>query len=254
MPAENDNDLLDLLTRPMSTSEFNQFKDVFASTDMKAMMRAYHAASALNGARGFVLELFQTKQIPPTVMLQAIMQICLENIQQLGPEINADLTKTWLGLPAVFCESWAQLVLDAMQSQRENLNAETAPELEDMYALWKAAIPPAQDLRQVNVQNLEMTRQVHQVFYQYQENLKLQADLALEDIDYLDMWMHLILQVYIFTYLDGAELYYLFAGNADLVSAQILTFIYLLQAVEGYEDLLLPENKDKLMALLQSVN
>lgn len=254
MLTEDNDEFVDLLTRPMSESEISQFKDVLASADMKVMMRAYHSEAALNGARGFVLELFQDKNVPPTVMLQALMQICLENIQQLGPEIRTDLTQVWLNLPAVFCESWTQLVLDAMQSQRENLKTNAVPELEEMYARWKAAIPSPQDLRQAHVRDLDLTRQVYQVFYQFQEQLKIQPDIALEEVDYLDIWMHLILQVYIFTYLDGAELYYLFASNAELVSAQILTFVYLLQAVEGYEDLLLPENKKQLMALLQPSN
>ncbi len=254
MQAEDEEEIIEMLTKPMTESEMSEFHEVLASSDMKAMIRAYHSDTALGAVRGLVLELFQDKSVPPPVMLQAIMRLCLENIQQLGPEIKADLADVWLDLPAVFCESWTQLVLDAMQNQRENLKAPPTPELEEMYSLWKRAIPLAQDLRQTNVRNLDLTEQVYQVFYQFQEHLKIQPDSALEEVDYLDIWMHLILQIYIFTYLDGAELYYLFANNAGLVSAQILPFVYLLQAVEGYEDLLLPENKAELLELLQPSN
>ena len=123
-----------------------------------------------------------------------------------------------------------------------------------MYRLWKAAMPPAQSLRQSQVRGLEQTEQVYQVFYQFQTQLKMQPDIALKPVDYLELWMHLILQLYIFTYLEDGELYYLFSNNALLISAQMSGFIALLQAVEGYEDLLLPENKEQLMSLLQSSN
>lgn len=245
-------DLSAILADTLSEEELQEFKDILDSESFHVMVRAYHAQAALETIRFVVLGLIEKENLPVEVMLTALVGMWLELTAKLSGKLNsAKLQEIWSNHPTGLCQLLLQHAVDIMQQAEDELDMSVAPELEEMYADWNSRLPGllAEENLPENWQKWASLTQT--ALRNFHNELQSTSGLQIEDIDYYDAWTHMLLQFYLFTYFPQAEFYYLLSTNWHLFAAQHDQLFTLFLMLRGYEELLLPENRDKLLDLMQ---
>lgn len=243
---------VELLTKPMSESELAYYQDVVSDKQFKTMIRAYHSQAAMETAQKLILKFFEEKQTAPEVILFALVATWLDNTCKINPEVfNEEFRNAWLPLPNIFCQALLQHAVGVFNQHRGGLNSEYAPELEEYYQRWQALRPALLDEVEQNEEHfLEQAQEICGRLLYLQTYLLQECKFSMELMDFHNLWTQLLVQNYIFTYFTRVDLYYLMAANWRHMALEITDFLELLQAVRGFEELMDPEKSEQLNALL----
>jgi len=240
-----------LLDQTMSEEELQSFETIMDSENFQEMVRAYHAVSALNTIRYVVLGLIEKESIPVEIMLSALIAVWIDQTAVLHPKLDLDsMRNTWLSDPESLCKVLLQHAVDSMYEKEHELKQDIAPELIDMYQQWQERLPAFLSAGQIPERWQELLEETYLALKNFQVELQNNTRLQLENVDYQNVWTHMLLQFYLFTYFKQPDFYYVLATNWNIFSQRNPLLIELLSMLRGYEELLLPENRDKLVSLL----
>jgi len=252
MNKENEQEMLDLLTRPMSETELSQYQEFMDSDGFQTMLRAYHTQAALDAARQVVSGFFTQHPLSYEVMLMALTGIWLDNLGKLDKQFDKQMIGVWMHSPVALCQVLLQFAIDALNDKAAEVREDYPPELEELYVAWKKFLPkPQANELNPSPEMLQQANIVLEAMESFQAKLEQDPDLRLQAEDYLDVWTHVILQTYIFGSFEKAEFYFLLSHNWQCFIQTMPTVLRLLLMLRGYEELLLPENRDKLNNLMQ---
>jgi len=249
---DNEQEMLDLLTRPMSETELSQYQEFMDSDSFQTMVRAYHTQTVLDAARQVVSGFFTQHPLPYEVMLMALTGIWLNNLGKLDKQFDQQMIGVWMRSPAALCQVLLQFAIDALNNKGAEVREDYPPELEELYVAWKQFLPKSQaDEFKPSPEMLQQAKIILAALEGFQAKLEQDSSLRLQAEDYLDVWTHVLLQTYIFDRFETANFYFLLSHNWQCFIQTMPTVLRLLLMLRGYEELLLPENRDKLNNLMQ---
>lgn len=252
MNTTNDEDLLELLTKPMSEAELKTYQDLIDGDHFQQMMRAYHTQTTLEAMRQLLRRCFEEQRFSFESVFVSVTSMWLKRLSQMNPQFDDDAILLWMKTPALLAQILLQFALDTLQDKKEQVDKSYPVEMEEMYQIWQRILPQKVGAdTAVSYKLLQETQRVLAVFETVQQKLESDPQLKVEAIDYLEIWTQLLLQLYIFAVLDEPELYYLLFKNWHLFSSTLPTLLSLLILLRGYEELLMPQNRDKFNGLMQ---
>lgn len=252
MNTTNDEDLLELLTKPMSEAELKTYQDLIDGDHFQQMMRAYHTQTTLEAMRQLLRRCFEEQRFSFESVFVSVTSMWLKRLSQMNPQFDDDAILLWMKTPALLAQILLQFALDTLQDKQEQVDKSYPVEMEEMYQIWQRILPQKVGAdTAVSYKLLQETQRVLAVFETVQQKLESDPQLKVEAIDYLEIWTQLLLQLYIFAVLDEPELYYLLFKNWHLFSSTLPTLLSLLILLRGYEELLMPQNRDKFNGLMQ---
>lgn len=236
----------EILTAPMSEEELQKYIGALNSEEGQALIRDYHKSELLAGAQQTVIELVKQENFHMTELLLACIEIWLNNLNNLHESFDTAFIDRWKAVPDILCRVLLYQASEAFKTQQNQMINDIAPETEELAAFWLTTLPqnPEADPRPEFREACLITFETYQQDAQKVEGLKVLA------VDYLEVWTHLILQLYTLGILRDDEPYLLLATHWDLFMNRFPDIMEALVLLEGYEDLLLPENKSKLEATL----
>lgn len=242
----------DELVRPLSQAELQKYQDVLDSESFKDMVHFYHADAAISSIRMVLLKTFkQGAQLE--AVLAAVANVWLDCVARVEPLLNDQTMANWQRLPHLLVQILLQQAVDVLNRPLANIRTDYNPELEELYKEWKAAMPApitSDEQAVLDVQH-EQAKTIYQnltIFRSKVEN----SGLELKELDYIEVWSLIVLQIYIFGYLEKPDFYYVLDTNWNLYLKRLGEIISLLVAFTGYESLLLPENRAKLDEFMQT--
>lgn len=243
-----------LLTKPMSEAELAQYQSVLGSDAFQDVVRSYHASAALQAIRHLVLE-FCKAGVSLEAMITALANVWIDSMVRVESRMDAESQRNWRSQPQLLVQILFQQAVVAMQENEAQLERGVPPELREQAAEWSKALPeplgelqegdPALDLQ---LKNLEHS-------YQYLTELRKQleaSELKLEANDYLEVWTQVLLQAFIYGQLKQPELYFTIDTNWDLFLDRLASIVSLMFLLKNEEYLLLPENRLRLAAHVQT--
>jgi hypothetical protein len=238
----------EILTAPMSEAELQQYMGALNSEEAQAMIRDYHKSELLAGAQQTVMELVKQQDFHVTEILLASIDIWLNNLNTLHEEsFDNAFVNRWKAVPDILCRVLLYQASEAFKSQQHQMEADVAPETEEMVRDWLRALPnnPETDPRP------EFREACLIAFETYEQDAKKIENLKVLAVDYMEVWTHILLQIYILGILQESEPYLLLATHWPLFMNRFPDIMEALVLLKGYEELLLPENKDQLAAVLR---
>lgn len=251
----SDEELYDLITRPLSAAELAEYQEVLSGEDFSLMVGRYHADAAISNMRTLVLEFFK-HGVSFEMMITALANVWLDNFDRLMPNLDAETVMSWRQMPQLLVQILLQQALDALNDQRDRLITEYPPEYKEMYQAWSEAIPaPQAAVTDPELLAAELERQGQQTLILYQHLSEFavqlqQTGFQLEQKDYLELWTQVLLQTYLFAQEGQQELYFLIQINWSLFMERLGQIVTLMTLLRGAEALLLPENRGELEHLL----
>lgn len=250
MPEQDSENLEDILRLALGEDDLSTYEEVLSSADFQLVIRAYHAQVVLQSIRDVVLGLIDRDQLPLEVMLKALVAVWLDKTSHLSPELNQHMSVAWIDNPLAFCQVLFQHAVDVMSDHRDELKLDLGPEIQDMYETWTGILPEVEcDPGQMPEDWDLLSDQTCTVLLGFDERLR-QKGLQIEEVDYHDAWTHVLLQLYIFAYMEVPDFYYVLVNNWGYFAQQMPMFLKLFLMLRGYEELLMPENRNKLLSLL----
>ncbi len=235
----------EIFVRPLSEQELAQFTTELNSEAGQAFIRSYHKSAMLSAAQELVYTLATAHPVAITDLVMACIDIWLEKLEPMHEAFNKNFAQRWKSIPDILCRTLLQQAVEALNAHRSDLSDFT-PEIEEMARDWVETLPlqqsqsPSTEGRQLCLSSFRnFDRQAEAI-----ENLKMRA------VDYLENWTHLLLQIYSLGVLRNADVYSLLASNWEYFLPRLPNILEALTLLEGYEHLLLPENKEQLTALL----
>lgn len=252
MSTTDDDDLLTLLTKPLSESELKHYQDLIEGEQFQQMVRAYHTQATLDALRQVVRRCLEEKRFSFESTFVAVTSFWLKRLSQMNPQFDEAAMLLWMKTPALLSQMLLQFALDSMQERADEMSQSYPVELEEMYASWKAFLPSKVNPEApVTQKMLRETEKVLKVFESIYEQLESDPNLRVEAIDHVEIWTQLLLQLYLFGVLDEPKLYYMLFNNWKLFSRELPILLSMLQLLRGYEELLMPHNRDKFNGLMQ---
>lgn len=236
----------EILTAPMSEGELQKYMGALNSEEAQALIRDYHKSELLAGAQQTVIELIKQESFHVTELLLACIDIWLNNLNDLDENFDTAFVNRWKAVPDTLCRVLLYQASEAFKSQQSQMDTDIAPETEALATVWLNTLPqnPEKDPRP------EFREACLITFETYQQDAQKVEGLKVLPVDYLEIWTHLMLQLYILGILRDDEPYLLLATHWNLFMNRFPDIMEALILLEGYEELLLPENKNKLAAVL----
>lgn len=252
MSTTDDEDLLELLTKPLSESELKNYQDLIDSDQFQQMVRAYHTQTTLDALRQVLRRCLEEKRFSFESTFIALSSMWLKRISQLNPQFDEAAMLLWMKSPDLLAQVLLQFGLDGLKEREGEVDNSYPVEMEEMYTSWKAFLPQKITPEVAMTQKLiRETEKVLRVFENIQQQLEGDPKLKVEAIDYLEIWTQLLLQLYLFSVLDEPNLYYLISNNWRLFARSLPVLTSMLVLLRGYEELLMPHNRDKFNGLMQ---
>lgn len=236
-----------LFTAPLSEAELQKYMGALNTKESQTLIRDYHRSELLAGAQQTVIALVTQQEFRVTELLLACIDTWLSNLNGLHKSFDNAFVKRWRAAPDVLCRVLLYQAGEALKNQQNQMKDEIAPETEALASYWLRTLPqnPEADPRP------EFRQACLIAFDTYQQDAKKIADLKVLPVDYLEIWTHLLLQIYTLGILQDDQLYVVMATHWALFMNHFPDMMELLVSLEGYEELLLPENKGKLAAVLR---
>ena len=247
--ASSEEELLDLITRPLSDEEMAAYQEVLDSGAFQAMMKQYHFQAGLDSARNIALKLGQTEGLKLEELLIGFAGFWLSLVNESVPAFDEQAIEAWLTMPLILADVLTTYSAQALQSYREHLLERYPEEWRELYTQFTRELPEVAPDFDYDVAAFDRAMQVTDYLKGFHEKL-LQAGLQLNDSDYFDIWTHIFLQVYLFAYVNNPEFYYLLANNWPKVSPHLRMLLDLMCVLKGSEHLFLPENRQTLVKML----
>lgn len=237
-----------ILTAPMSEAELQKYTEALSSEAGQTIIRDYHKSELLAGAQQTVMALVKQQDFHVTELLLACIDMWLNNLRPLHDSFDNAFVNRWKAVPDILCRVLLYQASEAFKSQQQDMEAEVTPETEEMASDWLQALPnnPEADPR------LEFKDACLIAFETYEQDAKKIEGLKVLPVDYLEIWTYLVLQIYILGILRDDEPYLLLATHWNLFMNRFPDMMETLVLLEGYEALLLPENKSELTAVLRA--
>ncbi len=243
----NKEDLPELLVQPMEEAELNQYISALNSPEGQMLIRQYHKSTLLTGAQELGLKILTEQGIFVRELQQACTHMLLKSLEQLNESFDTAFASRWKAMPDLLCRVLLNRAIEFLEKEEEKKDLDEAtPEIESLAREWTEQVPHTED---------KSPRPTHQkacldILENYLNQVQNIVNFKAEPYDYMEVWMHLLLQVYTLGVLRGEEMYAFIAGNWDSFSEHIPYLLETLVLLKGYEELLLPENKDELEALM----
>lgn len=258
MSELNPSKWLEILTSPnLSDAEVEKYRNLFENDSIfQAYVKSMHKQAALDGFRKVLLSFFQNGFEAETGII-ANTYLWLKTTQRLYPDFDDDMIQSWMQQSLLLTQLIFQFAVEAYQTaQKEDptLTQRMYPtEMEEMYALWSEHLYSLSQYgdnisEEDLIQKSDLVIQtLSQLLTQYETESGLKLDLR----DYHKILTHLLLQTFIFTYLNNPSVYYELAVAFEEVYL-ILGFDMptILIHLKGKEHLMHPDNQAQLVALL----
>lgn len=249
---------MDLLTDPnLSEAEVEQYRTLFENDAMfQAYVKMMHYQGVLDNFRQVMLAFFE-QGYEAEVGIIANAYLWLYTTQRLFPELDDTIIATWMKQSMFLSQILFQFAVEALytasQADPSLVSTEYPQEWEDMYTQWRQRLYSLTRYQQVVdpdallAKSERMTQTLKNLWEQYEQISDLKLDLR----DYHKIFTHLLLQTFIFAFLDAPQVYYELAlGFDDVYLSLGFDIPPLLIFLKGKEHLLLPENQEQLMAAL----
>jgi hypothetical protein len=249
---------LELLSDPnLSEAETEKYRELFENDSLfQAYVKAMHQQAALDGFRKVLLSFFQ-HGFEAEAAIIGNAYLWLKTTQRLYPDFDEEMINSWMHQALLLNQLLFQFAIEAYQGALEedpSISERTYPtELEEMYAVWSEHIyslsQSGDDISEEDlIQKSDLVIQtLSTLLTQYEE----ESGLKLELRDYHKIFSHLLIQTFIFTYLDNPAVYYELAVAFEEVYISLgFDTPSILVHLKGKEHLLQPENQSQLLALL----
>ncbi|MBF2053035.1 MAG: hypothetical protein IGS03_06165 [Candidatus Sericytochromatia bacterium] len=252
MSTEQKDEILHFLTKPLSEDELKKYKDFMASENFQYMVRLYHAQTALNSLRQVLHFFLKNEKYAFESIFVAVINLWLQQVHLIEPSFDKTAIESWSRQPVLLSHILSQFALNTLQEHEALLESNYPPELEEMYEEWEEFLPvEAFDPRESDKISLSEVEEVSKILLNLQHELETTPDIKTERADYLEIWTQLLLQLHFFAVEDEAELYFMLIKNWALFSKTLPILVNLMILLQGYEELLLPDNQDKFNNLMQ---
>jgi hypothetical protein len=249
---------LEILTRPnLSAADAEKYRVLFENDTMfQAYVHAMHCQGALDAFRHVFLHSFQAGY-PAEAGMIAAAYLWLHVTRQLYSDCDQSIMDHWLQQAVQLCQIMLAFSIEAALAlyQNEPDRVETYPiEWEEMYTLWSQDLYAASrygiepDAQQV----AESSEQMVAVSLSLLEQFLADPDIRLDLRAYHKVFTHLLLQVFIFSYLDPQNYYQIAACFDEIYLSVGFNLPLMLISLRGQEHLLNPENHADLMRTLQA--
>lgn len=251
---------LDLLKDPnLSEAEVEHYRSLFENDAMfQAYVKMMHYEGILDNFRRVMLAFFK-QGYEAEVGIIANAYLWLYTTQRLFPELDDDIITNWMKQSMLLSQVLFQFAVEALYTatQKEpGLAMRKYPqEWEEMYAQWSRHLysltryQQEVDPEELLAKSDLMIQTLMTVLEQFEQNSGLKLELR----DYHKILTHLLIQTFIFAFLDTPELYYELAVGFDEVYLSLgFDVPPLLIFLKGKEHLLLPENQEQLMEILET--
>lgn len=253
----NEAELLELITKPLTAEEMAQYQDVLDSASFQQMVRQYHLDTALNAMREMILGFFE-HQVSLEAMLIALANVWIDRFREFDKRLDAETEASWRQMPELLIQILLQQVVEVLNENRLALRTDFAPELEELYARWKDITPrSAQPITDEADQQEHIETQIAQAMrvYEFLSDFRGRLEkmgFVLDGPDYLELWSLVMIQTFLFAQEGQEELYYLIQTNWNLFLERLSDLVTLMLLLKGFEELLLPENRQALENFIAS--
>lgn len=238
-------DIPEIFVRPLSEQELAQFTSELNSEAGQAFVRSYHKSAMLSALQELTYTLATEHPVAITDLLMACIDIWLEKLEPMHEAFEGNFSRRWKSVPDILCRILLQQAVEALNEHRADLDDFT-PEIEEMANYWVTSLPAHQE-QEPNASARQLCLSSFRNFDTQAETIE---NLKMRSVDYLENWTHLLLQIYSLAVLKNADVYCLLASNWAYFLPKLPNILEALTLLEGYEHLLLPENRDQLTALL----
>ena len=238
-----------ILTGSLSAKEMAAYREVLASEAFEEMLRDYHRQVLLDGAREVVLGLRSEQECSREELRLALVTRCLRILEKVHEAYSDDFVANWLRMPDVFCRVLLFYLVQHLQEGQ--VNTDHAPETRDLLKRFNQALLPALDLPTDTLRTAHYEGAQIAVDF-YEKEARGLKDFKVMTGDYLEVWVHVLLQVYTLLFVEDDTSFLLLESNWDKVIAGLPKILELMALLKGYEELLLPENSAQLQQLLSS--
>lgn len=245
MPINKD-ELPQVLVNPIPEEDLKQFLDAMNSQEVQAFLREYHKNELLNGAQEVIFTLSTQHPFHLQEILMACIDIWMENLAQLHELFGPAFARRWKAVPDILCRVLLHQSVQALAQFEKELEPQATPEMQEMAKQWVTQIP---DTREDEMRP-EYRRICFKSLRTFQQHAEGVENLKIGAADYTELWLHLVLQFYTLGFMKNAELYCLLASNWHFFMQGLPSILEALTTLEGYEELLLPENKAQLAKVL----
>ena len=151
-------------------------------------------------------------------------------------------------MPDILCRVLVHQSTQALARFENELESEVTPEVREMAQEWLDKIPDTRDA-EMRPEYRAICLNSFRTFQQHAEGVE---NLKIGAADYTELWLHMVLQFYTLAFLQNADLYCLLASNWHFFMQGVPDILEALTTLEGYEELLLPENKAQLAEVLMA--
>lgn len=235
-----------IFARPLSEKDIAQFTAELNTEAGQAFIRSYHKSAMLSAAQELIYTLATEHPVSTADILMACIDIWIEKLAPLHEAFDTDFANRWRSIPDILCRVLLQQAIESLDARRSELQ-EFTPEIEEMADYWVETLPPHQEDAIPQAQSHQFCLNC---FRNFDRDASEIENLQMRPVDYLENWTHLLLQFHALAVLRNANVYTLLASNWELFLSKLPDILEALTLLEGYEHLLLPENKAELTAML----
>lgn len=248
---------VEILTNPnLSEAEMEKYRTLFDNDSIfQAYVKGMQMQAVIEAFRKVELSFFQHGFEAETVVI-ANAYLWLKTTQRLDPGFDDEMIQNWMQQSLLLTQLLFQFAVEAYQTAlKEDPSISErmyTTEMEEMYAAWSEHIYSlAQDeniSEELLIQRSDLVIQtLSQLLTQYEN----EAGLKLELRDYHKIITHLMLQTFVFTYLNNPSVYYELAVAFEEIYITLgFDVPSVLINLKGKEHLMHPDNQTQLIALL----
>lgn len=248
---------VEILTDPnLSEAEMEKYRTLFDNDRLfQAYVKSMHMQAVLDAFRKVVLSFFQHGFEAETAII-ANAYLWLKTTQRLYPNFDEQMIQSWMQQALLLNQLLFQFAVEAYQTaQQEDPSISErmySTEMEEMYALWSEHIYSlAQEETIAEDLLIQRSELVTQTLLNLMSEYENEAGLKLELQDYHKIITHLLLQTFIFTYLNNPSVYYELAVAYEEIYLTLgFDIPSVLIHLKGKEHLMHPDNQPQLLALL----
>ncbi|MGE3725679.1 MAG: hypothetical protein AB7I41_09020 [Candidatus Sericytochromatia bacterium] len=248
---------VEILTNPnLSEAEMETYRTLFDNDKLfQAYVKSMHMQAVLEGFRKIVLSFFQHGFEAETAII-ANAYLWMKITQRLYPGFDDEMIQSWMQQSLLLTQLIFQFAIEGYQSAlKEDPSISQrmySTEMEEMYAVWSEHIYSLAQEETISeellIQRSDLVIQtLSKLLNQYEHEVGLKLDLQ----DYHKIITHLMLQTFIFTYLNNPSVYYELAVAYEEVYLTLgFDVPSVLIHLKGKEELMHPDKQGQLLALL----
>lgn len=251
------NKWVEILTDPnLSEAEMEKYRTLFDNDRLfQAYVKSMHIQAVLEAFRKVELSFFQHGFEAETVVI-ANAYLWLKTTQRLYPAFDEQMIQSWMQQSLLLTQLIFQFAVEAYQTATNEDPSISqrmySTEMEEMYAIWSEHIYSLAQGEGISEDLLiQRSDLVIQTMFKLLDQYENEPGLKLDLQDYHKIVTHLMLQTFIFTYLDNPSVYYELAVAYDEIYIALgFDVPSVLIHLKGKEHLMHPDQQAQLLGLL----